>query len=90
MVVMDYRHWGEKFDERMDIRRKVMDILGIALPKKIDKETQEEIKQSMIGCATCTHIRSCAAWVGRGDGSDGPPTFCPNRATFLRLMNEAG
>ena len=83
----NYREWGERFDERMAIRRRVMDILGISLPKKIQNDQKEAVRQSMIGCVTCGHTRSCASWIRIGDGSAGPPAFCPNRAVFQKLMD---
>ena len=88
MELADFRAWGNRFNRGMTIRRQVMQILGISLPKRIGTEVREAVRQSMIGCTTCDQLRSCSSWVSFGNGSDGPPVFCPNRAVFLRLMKE--
>lgn len=86
MQLTNYREWQERFDKRMTIRRRVMELLGIVLPKQIRAETQEAIRQSMIGCATCEFTQSCEKWVNQNDTGAGPPSFCPNRDALLRLM----
>ena len=43
MHLTDYRGVGEKFEQRMALRRQVMDALGIKLPRKIDKEIYLEL-----------------------------------------------
>ena len=89
MELAYYKAWGYRFDQGMVLRRRVMDLLGITLPRQIGRDTREVIRQSMIGCTTCDRVRSCLSWLEVGDASDGPPDFCPNRSTFLELMKEA-
>ena len=88
MQLASYQEWGEKFDQGMTIRRRVMEALGIKLPKQIREDTRETLKQAMIGCVTCDQMRSYASWLTLGDASAEPPAFCPNREVFLNLMKE--
>ena len=76
---------GEVFDQRMKIRRQVTKALGIVLPRDIDAEVREEIRQSIINCVTCRNTEPCLEWLKAGEVEAGPPENCPNREIFQIL-----
>ena len=80
-----YQEVGERFDQRMEIRRQVLDALNITLPKHVDAEARAAIRRSIINCLECSHTQSCIEWLRTGDASTGPPDFCPNRVAFQAL-----
>ena len=84
-----YKDWTVGFDRRLALRRDVMQALGIDLPRSVSDDVRETLRQTLIACATCDRIGSCAAWVKLGDPDLGPPAFCPNRARFKALKSEA-
>ncbi|MXQ07842.1 hypothetical protein GQ651_08280 [Alphaproteobacteria bacterium GH1-50] len=90
MAEDNYLRWGAIFDERMNIRRQVMDALGIDLPKSIDEETREAIRRSIINCLGCKHTRSCIGWLTLADATGGPPDFCPNKEVLEMLKSKSG
>ncbi|MEM0948872.1 MAG: DUF6455 family protein [Pseudomonadota bacterium] len=81
-----YQDWLDRFEARLSLRRRAMKALGVALPARPDKDTQEILRQTLITCTTCDHARPCAAWLELGDTFAGPPAFCPNRDRYLRLL----
>ena len=84
-----YRKLGERFDQRMGLRREVVHALNIALPKHVGEEAREAIRRSIINCLECNQTQSCVDWLRSADAKTEPPEFCPNKAAFRDLMKEA-
>ncbi len=84
------RRSAEQFDERMALRRRVIDALGIDLPQRPDGPAQELIRQTLINCVTCERAPDCRAWLGTTvvPGAE-PPEFCMNRAQFEELRDRS-
>ncbi len=81
-----YREWWHRFDDRLDLRRRALNALGISLPTRPTRAERDMIRETLIGCTTCAEARACAAWLALGD-TDTPPVFCQNRETYLKLMD---
>lgn len=90
MEQSNYHEWGQLFDERMKIRRQVIEALDLTLPNNVDEETRESIRRSMINCVGCTHTPSCLDWLRTCEAGAGPPEFCPNKDVFRMLERENG
>ncbi|WP_410482336.1 DUF6455 family protein [Ovoidimarina sediminis] len=83
-----YQKWSENFDRRMTIRRRVMNALGISLPRQMGDGIRETLKQTLISCATCDHVSSCADWLSLETAISEPPGFCPNKERFKALLKK--
>jgi len=74
------------FEERMGLRRKMLSITGVKLPKRrIPQVVEDEIRDSIINCYECKSGDICAIWLATATDGVPPPEFCPNRDTILRL-----
>ena len=77
------------FKERMALRRKMLNVIGVKLPKwRIPQDLEEEIRDSIINCHECKSGDSLS-WLAAAADEASPPEFCPNRDTILRL-NSSG
>ena len=79
------RRMGDQFDDRMALRRKVMEALGIALPRRVDGVAQELIRETLTACVTCDRLDDCKAWLGTVEPGAEAPAFCANRERFEAL-----
>ncbi|WP_339758497.1 DUF6455 family protein [uncultured Sulfitobacter sp.] len=74
------------FEERMALRRKMLSVTGIMLPKRrIPQDVEDEIRDSIINCYECKSGDTCATWLATAADGVPPPEFCPNRDSILRL-----
>ena len=85
-----YSNWLKRFDQRLEIRRRVMEALGIRVPRRISTETREMLRRTMINCATCENVKSCLDWLERADFSAGSSAFCANRDLFGSMSPAPG
>lgn len=76
------------FEERMALRRKMLSLTGVQFPKRrIPKDVEDQIRDSIINCYECESGETCALWqLSAADGT-APPDFCPNHDTILRLKS---
>lgn len=75
----------QKFSDRLALRRRMMDLLGIA-PGPYEDEVEDALRRSMLDCGACTDDDACAKWLETADGTEDPPAFCPNRNLLRTLM----
>ena len=74
------------FEKRMALRRKMLNVTGVTLPKRrIPKDVEDKIRDTIINCYECKSGETCASWLATADDGVPPPAFCPNRDTILRL-----
>jgi hypothetical protein len=74
------------FEERMALRRKMLNVTGVKLPKgRIPKDLENELRESIINCYECKSGNPCVTWLTTATEGVPPPEFCPNRDSILRL-----
>ena len=74
------------FEKRMALRRKMLNVTGVKLPKRrIPQDVEDEIRNSIINCYECKSGDTCATWLATATEGAPPPKFCPNRDSILRL-----
>lgn len=74
------------FEERMALRRKMLNVTGVKLPKRrIPQDVEDEIRDSIINCHECESGGTCVSWLATAADEASPPEFCPNRDAILRL-----
>lgn len=74
------------FEERMALRRKMLGVTDVKLPKlRIPKHVEDKTRDSIINCYECKSGDTCASWLSTAAEGVPPPEFCPNRDTILRL-----
>lgn len=86
MAMLFDRQTAEQFDDRIEQRRKVMEALGIVLPRRIDGAAQELIRQTLLTCVTCAKADDCKAWLGTVETAAEAPAFCQNRERFGAML----
>ena len=89
MAMFFDRQTAERFDDRMEQRRRVMEALGIVLPRRIDGAAQQLIRETLTTCVTCPRAHDCKAWLGTVKTAPEAPAFCPNKARFEALLEGA-
>jgi hypothetical protein len=74
------------FEERMALRRKMLNVTGVRLSKRrLSQDVEDKIRDSIINCYECKSGDTCTSWLAAVADEVPPPEFCPNRDTILRL-----
>lgn len=75
----------EKFEDRMRLRRRMLQATGAALGEgSAWPTTQKDIRASVQNCCACDSEADCQAWLARHPVADEPPSFCKNHDAILR------
>ncbi|KIN77797.1 DUF6455 family protein [Sulfitobacter mediterraneus] len=75
----------EKFEDRMRLRRRMLQSTGAALGEgSAWPTTQKDIRASVQNCCACDSEADCQAWLARHPVADEPPNFCKNHDAILR------
>ena len=75
---------SREFDDRMALRRRMLDHLGIDLSDETALAYREDLRATMVGCSCCREKDDCALWlVWRRPGT---PDRCIASDAFLRLQ----
>lgn len=75
----------ERFEDRMRLRRRMLQSTGAALGEgSAWPTTEQDIRASVQNCCACESELDCKAWLARHPIADAPPTFCQNHDTILR------
>ncbi|MFC0160003.1 DUF6455 family protein [Mameliella alba] len=80
----------DAFQTRIYLRRRMMRVSGIDLPKRrLSDSLESDIRDSMINCHKCNRAAECLTWVtgaaNRAADAATIPKFCVNREIFERL-----
>lgn len=78
---------AQSFENRMKIRRGMLDHLGIDIGCDEAPALQAELRATLLGCARCTNTECCAFWVE--SARPGLPEFCRARAAFQVLQEHS-
>ena len=73
------------FEERMALRRRMMSVTGVRLPKETSQSLENVTRESVIRCFECKSGDYCAVWLEAVDPGVSPPDFCPNAALNRQL-----
>lgn len=74
------------FEGRMALRRKMLNVTGVKLPKRrIPQDVEDELRDSIVNCYECKDGDTCVTWLATATEGVPPPEFCPNRDSILRL-----
>lgn len=79
---------SEGFDRRMAARRHMLDHIGVSLTEEATLLAREDVRATLLACATCRDPELCECWVAQRQ--DGLPVFCRARDSFLRLAALSG
>lgn len=71
------------FERRMAVRRQMLDHLGIDLTADAAPAFQDELRQTLLACASCRRDAQCECWVR--NGNPGVPEFCAAHEAYLTL-----
>ena len=71
------------FSRRIEVRRKMMDHLGLCPTDTQVAAQRDDIRRTLIACAHCSNPEVCEGWVAQD--RPGTPMFCRARDAFLRL-----
>lgn len=74
------------FEDRMALRRKMLKATGVRVKAgRLPKETEDQIRDTIINCHECTSAETCQAWLATAEEGVQPPEFCPNHEKIIRL-----
>lgn len=77
------------FEERMELRRKMLKATGVKVKKRrVDKDLENRIRESIITCHECNSSDTCHSWLEHAQEGAVPPHFCPNHDLILQLKEE--
>jgi hypothetical protein len=84
-----YRDAMQNFRDRLLQRRRMMQALGIRLPKALSVAEQDQVRQTLLHCTECESAENCASWLTSLESIGDAPDYCPNRDLFRALGNRS-
>ncbi|MFY0691135.1 MAG: hypothetical protein JXR14_04340 [Paracoccaceae bacterium] len=77
---------GDAFEERMKLRRWMLEVAGVRQPaRRLPDAIEEQIKSTVINCLECPQGGRCRDWLETSKPGQDPPEFCKNLDTILRI-----
>ncbi len=76
-------HLLTKFDQRMKLRRRMMERLGVQPSAEQAPQVHAELKASLLACGSCQNTDVCEAWLDDHDTAE--PLFCAARPALQTM-----
>ena len=74
------------FEERMKLRRWMLEVAGVKQPAmRLPDAIEEQIKTTVNNCLECPHGGKCRDWLESSKPGEDPPEFCKNLDTIMRI-----
>lgn len=74
------------FEERMELRRRMLEASGVLLPDgELGDALYAENCESVVACYECRDAEGCEIWLNARKTGQAPPLFCNSRGNILRM-----